>query len=210
MKKSINRNHLKTSAIAAAVYLVLIPTSSMAALVNFATKPLYISTAVAPNLSVLLDDSGSMAWGYAPDSISNTTSTRRFRSSYFNPIAYNPDITYTAPINEVGTAYTTSFTKAWLNGFDQSRGSVNLSNNYRVTVDYDPSQNSQTLASNPTGSGNFSNSNSGYAATYYVRDNALSGCTASNINDEDCYKKITVSTTSGKKVKDEVCSICGA
>ncbi len=80
--------------------LMFSPNISVAALINFATQPLYVSTAVAPNLTVLLDDSGSMAYAYAPDSLSSYTSTRRFRASYYNPLAYNPSLTYLAPVNE--------------------------------------------------------------------------------------------------------------
>lgn len=187
---------------------ILSPNISMAAVINFATQPLYISTAVAPNLTVLLDDSGSMASAYAPDSMSSTTSTRRFRSAYFNPLAYNPEINYLPPVNESNIQYSTSFTRAWINGFDPSRGSVNLSTSYRVSTNYNPSATTQTLANNPTvatGSAaqSFANTSASYPATYFVRDNSLSNCTASNINDDDCYRKITVSEDSGLEGTDE-------
>lgn len=189
---------------------MLSPNISMAALINFATQPLYISTAVAPNLTVLLDDSGSMSYAYAPDSLGSVTNTRRFRASEFNPLAYNPNINYLAPVNESNVQYTTSFTKAWLNGFDQTRGYVDLSTNYRATASYDPSQTSQSLASNPTSSSptgptaqSFPSNSAFYPATYFVRDNTLSGCSATNINDEDCYRKVTVSANSGPGGTDE-------
>lgn len=187
---------------------MLSPSISMAALINFATQPLYISTAVAPNLTVLLDDSGSMAYAYAPDSLSSATSTRRFRSAYFNPLAYNPEITYLPPVNEFNIQYSTSFTRAWINGFDPSRGSVNLSTTYRVSTNYNPASTTQTLANNPTvatgpAAQSFANTSASYPATYFVRDNSLPNCTESNINDEDCYRKITVSEDSGLDGTDE-------
>lgn len=183
--------------------LMFSPNISLAALINFATQPLYVSTAVAPNLTVLLDDSGSMAYAYAPDSLSSYTSTRRFRASYYNPLAYNPSLTYLAPVNESNVSYTTTFTKAWINGFDQSRGFVDLSTTYRATSSYNPSSTSQTVASNPTSGGVFASSSAYYPASYFVRDNSLAGCTATNMDDEDCYKKIVVSATSGTGGTDE-------
>jgi len=208
----MKRINLTKKIIASAVTLsILMPDIALAASINFATQPLYISTAVAPNLTVLLDDSGSMSWAYAPDSISGTSATRRFRSSYFNPLAYNPEIKYLQPINENNVPYTTTFTKAWFNGFDQSRGWVDLSTSYRPTVVYDPSSTGQTYANNPktgnpagtTAANSFTSAGSVYAANYFVRDNSLGGCVASNITDERCYKKITVSATSGPGGTDE-------
>lgn len=177
--------------------VIISPTISFAASINFATQPLYISTSVAPNLTMVLDDSGSMAYAYAPDSISGTSSTRRFRSAYFNPLAYNPELTYLQPVTEGNILYTTSFNKAWINGFDQSRGFVDLSTTYRATSNYNPSSTGQTLANNPTAGGVFANATAYYPASYFVRDDSLLNCTATNINDEDCYKKVVVSTTSG-------------
>lgn len=205
MKKTINKIIAKIIVIS-----MLSPTISMAALINFATQPLYVSTAVAPNLTVLLDDSGSMASAFVPDSLGRYTNTRRFRSSYFNPLAYNPSIVYLAPVNADNVPYTTSFTKAWINGFDQTRGYVNLSTTYRATASYNPSSTGQSLAYNPTatsptgpGAQSFPNNSSYYPATYFVRDNTLTGCHPTNINDEYCYRKVVVSSTSGPGGTDE-------
>lgn len=206
MKKQI----IKKTVASIMLFSMLYPTISMAALINFANQPLYVSNAVAPNLTVLLDDSGSMASAYVPDSLSSYTTTRRFRASYFNPLAYNPNNTYLAPVNDANVSYTTSFTKAWLNGFDQSRGFVDLSTTYRATSSYNPSSTSQTVANNPTATSptgpaaqSFASSSTYYPATYFVRDNSLSGCNATDINDEDCYRKVTVSATSGPGGTDE-------
>lgn len=189
---------------------ILLPNISIAALVNFATQPLYVSTAVAPNLTVLLDDSGSMAYAYAPDSISNLTNTRRFRASYFNPLAYNPTITYLSPVNDANIPYATTFNKAWINGFDQTRGFIDLSTTYRATVSYDPSSTSQTLGNNPVSNNptgpatqSFASTTAYYPASYFVRDETLTGCAVNNIADEDCYRKVVVSSTSGLDNTDE-------
>ena len=81
--------------------------------------------------------------------------------------------------------YTKTFTKAWINGFDQSRGFVDLSTTYRATSSYNPSSTSQTVASNPTSGGVFASSSAYYPASYFVRDNSLAGCTATNMDDEE-------------------------
>lgn len=57
-------------------------------------KPLSLTEGVPPNLLVTLDDSGSMAWSYAPDAISGNSANRAGRSNTFNPMYYSPDVTY--------------------------------------------------------------------------------------------------------------------
>ncbi len=88
--------------------------------VDLSSVPLTTSTATAvrPNLNFVLDDSGSMGWEYMPDhagranlckSSSNWNATLcthgdpPFANSDFNGIYYNPNITYTAPVNGDGS-----------------------------------------------------------------------------------------------------------
>lgn len=124
--------------------------------------PLSLTIGVPPNMLLTLDDSGSMRWAFAPDSISTTYTTRRAKSSSFNPIYYNPNISYTAPkvftTAGVEQQLSTSFTAAWHNGFNTSVGSANLSGaNYRVSWDVPitaaPSSYSYTNATNYSGTG---------------------------------------------------------
>lgn len=106
---------------------------------DISQQPLMLSEGVAPNLLLTLDDSGSMAWAYAPDAIYNISSYRAARSNTYNPMYYNPDYTYQLPKKVslsgdqiVVTDYDTpSFTRAWINGYDTSDGSTNLSSSYR-------------------------------------------------------------------------------
>ena len=88
-----------------------------------------------------LDDSGSMRWAFAPDNVNGTHATRRAKSSDFNPLYFNPNITYRAP-----TVFTTagleqqlstSYTNALLNGFKSTYGGIDLRSNYRFTWSYD-------------------------------------------------------------------------
>lgn len=84
--------------------------------------PLFLVEGVAPNLIVTLDDSGSMTSAYTPDGMSSYTIANR--SAAYNPMYYNPAITYEAPWKVtfsngrlVSERYTTSFDKAYYDGF---------------------------------------------------------------------------------------------
>lgn len=104
-------------------------------------SPLSLTIGVPPNLILTLDDSSSMDRAYVPDSIPGGGSTRRYNSADYNPMYYNPAVTYRIPpsFNSDGTqatAFTTSFTAARRNGFNSSRGTVNLSTSYRSTYTY--------------------------------------------------------------------------
>lgn len=122
--------------------------SAVAATLDISQKPLMLSETVAPNLVFTLDDSGSMRWAFAPDdagretSGSNIRNTRLGMSSSTNPMYYNPNVEYRLPVrlNSDGstptTGYTTSFTTAYQNGFQSTYGSINLSNSYRVSWNF--------------------------------------------------------------------------
>ncbi len=170
-----------------------------AAGLTISQEPLFLTEGVAPNLLVTLDDSGSMNSAYAPDSISGTSTTRRYRSSDFNPMYYNPNTTYARPKqvtfnSRTGlistTEYTTSFTAAYINGFKPELGTINLSNSYFVTTNHTPNSSSQSQASHP--SSDFNPTNRASAAYYYLRDNTLRNCNGS-IDSDNCYRLVWVS-----------------
>src|SRR5487761_2261095 len=83
---------------------------ALAAPVILATSPLATSsnTLVPPNIMFMLDDSGSMDWDYLPDNARNFAGDYGFNSSQCNGTAYNPKITYTAPVHSDGTSYPNS------------------------------------------------------------------------------------------------------
>jgi len=122
--------------------------AAVGATLDISQKPLILSESVAPNLIFTLDDSGSMRWAFGPDdagreeSPSNLRNTRRGMSSTTNPMYYNPSVTYRPPVklnndgSEVENGYTSSFTTAYQNGFQTSYGSINLSNDYRVSWNF--------------------------------------------------------------------------
>lgn len=106
-----------------------------AAPLTLATGPLANSTTatVLPNIMFVLDDSGSMDWDYMPDTASNFSGKYGYNSHQCNGVYYNPNITYTPPINSTGgplNATATSFSAAYRDGFKTSDGTVNLSTGF--------------------------------------------------------------------------------
>lgn len=153
--------------------------------------PLFLtSTGVPPNLVMTIDNSGSMTRSWMPEDVSNlanATNLPRFASPSINGLYYNPKLTYQIPTRSDSVSYTTSFTKAWFNGFDTSKGSVDLSSGYKVV-----------LASQPSDSySNASFIGSALPAYYYLfYSDKPSASKPSNCDgtrtDNDCYIKIVV------------------
>ena len=114
------------------------PPPSQAGSVALATSPLATSSTVTvkPNLLFVLDDSGSMTWTYMPDDANNfrgSSATREYGylSSQCNGVYYNPDITYTPPVDSAGTSYTdASFTAARDDGFNSGSTARNLNSEF--------------------------------------------------------------------------------
>ncbi|MBT9456890.1 MAG: PQQ-binding-like beta-propeller repeat protein [Burkholderiaceae bacterium] len=91
-------------------------TASLAGTTDIATAPLFTTatTKVKPNIMFVLDDSGSMAWDYMPDSANNFqlrpdqngSAEYGKRTSQCNGLAFNPvaaDAPYAPPMNADGT-----------------------------------------------------------------------------------------------------------
>jgi len=90
--------------------------ASLAGTTDIATAPLFTTatTKVKPNIMFVLDDSGSMAWDYMPDSANNFqlrpdqngAAEYGKRTSQCNGLAFNPvaaDAPYSPPMNADGT-----------------------------------------------------------------------------------------------------------
>lgn len=104
-------------------------------------SPLSLTIGVPPNLLLTLDDSGSMRWAFAPDEKSGKSATRAAKSNAFNPMYYNPAVTYRAPkiFNSSGdeVQLSTSYSEAYVNGYNTARGSLDLRDGYKVSWTYD-------------------------------------------------------------------------
>ncbi|MFK2905628.1 pilus assembly protein PilY [Dyella ginsengisoli] len=83
--------------------------------------PLIIQKPLPPNLVLMLDDSGSMAWDYMPDwgYLKNNSNNDALIDAANNGVYYDPTIVYTPPLKADGTRYpdATGLTSAWVNGF---------------------------------------------------------------------------------------------
>lgn len=174
------------------------------------SAPLYLAGGVAPNLVVTLDDSGSMAWGYVPDTMGKNArvtggcghnifydydgseTKRYFLSGDHNAQYYNPSTTYLPPLKSDGTPYTTSYGSAYTNGFDTSSTTVNLASAYQPSFGFQPKSN-QCYARHPaldSGSGKqFSSDTVNVPAYYYRYETGGTGCTGASISktNEACY-----------------------
>jgi type IV pilus assembly protein PilY1 len=143
--------------------------------VALATKPLVIPAPLAPNVVLTVEEAGTMRRGVPPHSpnISDTphgsVEAKRYHySSHYNPLYYNPDISYKVP-----AGYSTSFDAARKNGYDMELGTVILGNSYRPTYSYDPVDKTYVFGKHPkkdVDSGKFtSESQSNNVRAYYYR-----------------------------------------
>lgn len=84
---------------------LLLPGILQAEFLDLATMPLQTSgtSDVKPNLMFVLDNSGSMAWDYAPD-WANSSSDWLFANSDYNTQYYNPEVQYSPPLNYLGVS----------------------------------------------------------------------------------------------------------
>lgn len=133
------------------------------AAVDISSTPLQTGSAVDPNILFLMDDSGSMRWGFMPDDlvdriangqripecsgrgdyagVSNTcflstTGRAYLASSHLNKMYYDPNETYTPPIKADGSFYLpASYSGAKVNGYGSGTTSVNLATQYRAIMD---------------------------------------------------------------------------
>jgi len=100
--------------------LGVVYTPALAATVTVDQSPLIIQRSLPPNVVLMLDDSGSMAWDYMPDwGYLSSTSNDAVRNASINGTYYNPNVTYSPPPKADGTFYPaqTSITSAYTDGF---------------------------------------------------------------------------------------------
>ncbi|MHB0817509.1 pilus assembly protein [Stutzerimonas stutzeri] len=124
-------------------------------------SPLSLTVGVPPNIIFTLDESGSMSWGFVPDSIesqviSSSTITRLYAAPEYNSMYYNPKTQYITPpsfdTNGSRIELTTSFTNAPINGFRPNDGKLDLSDHYRPTgKEYRMPSGAHQRANNPSG-----------------------------------------------------------
>lgn len=114
-----------------ALTMLVSPILSTSAYATLADSPLYLTSAVEPNIMFVLDDSGSMQWEAMPDDITSFSYlyprpsglygssdyanhvpdfdpaniyNRRMRSPHINKVYYNPGVTYSPWVDQSGTS----------------------------------------------------------------------------------------------------------
>jgi type IV pilus assembly protein PilY1 len=100
--------------------LGVVYTPALAATVTVDQSPLIIQRSLPPNVTLMLDDSGSMAWDYMPDwGYLSSTTNDAVRNASVNGTYYNPGVSYSPPPKADGTTYpaSTSLTSAYIDGF---------------------------------------------------------------------------------------------
>jgi len=128
---------LKISGIA--FLLAAFSAQSFAASTDLATSPLVVSSSssatVMPNVFLMVDDSGSMGRDYMPDDVSSFGGNYGYVSSQCNGVYYNPNITYTPPVDSAGVNYSNSnFLAAPRDGFGTtSTSTTDLSTSFSVS-----------------------------------------------------------------------------
>ncbi len=144
----MNKFNLKVALSAA---LIVLPASGYSARPDFAQQPLFLGSAVAPNLMFIIDDSGSMAREYMPDEIGGYNDIeskswnsyyqegadaeyRFYYSSHINKMWYDPSVTYFPPYKEDGTGRypNSSYTNAPINGYDGNSASRDLRDTFSI------------------------------------------------------------------------------
>ncbi|WP_232823547.1 pilus assembly protein [Dyella sp. C9] len=122
------------------------PSHAAGTKVTVDTSPLIQQPSVPPNIVLMLDDSGSMAWNFMPDicylngvtcgtdkngnptSLSKAPTNSALINAANNGVYYNPAVTYSAPPKADGTFYnvSTTLTSAVVDGFTNIGTTVDL------------------------------------------------------------------------------------
>ncbi|MEO8525044.1 MAG: hypothetical protein ABI460_10015, partial [Caldimonas sp.] len=145
----IRRLHRSLAALTSVLAIAMgLPLPAVAALTDLSPTPIAANAAVLgkPNIMLLIDTSGSMAWTHMPDEVEQVGTVSYidsigYRSAQCNSIYYNPLTDYILPKLPDGTFFSVpSFTSAPYSGFASyftapdatDLSSVNLSSAFRA------------------------------------------------------------------------------
>ncbi len=198
-----------SAALSVTLVVGAIPSPAAAAPLSLADSPIFLLTSVEPNIIFTYDDSGSMAWGFMPDSVATNgwDDERRGCSSTVNTIYFDPNTNYDVPIDANGdplNAVPTSFGAAYKDGFDPARGKDNLATSFRVIWDGIPNTWAPTGISgygpifagcgftsatniSATGIGAYDGARNAF---YFEYSPALTGCSPAATTNNLCYRLV--------------------
>lgn len=199
--------------------LGVVYTPALAATVTVDQSPLIIQKSLPPNVTLMLDDSGSMAWDYMPDwgYLENNSDNNAVIDAGNNGTYYNPTVTYSPPPKANGTFYAaaTGLTNAWDDGFNTSSGSEDLTNyssskiNYSATIsDSTPSGYVGTATSNSNCYNIYNDTPGSYGGYTYQSSNK--SCTFSYYATHQYFQYSTGSAAGPYAVHYVASTNCGA
>src|SRR5699024_8942995 len=96
--------------------------------IELSPTPPQQTTAIPPNIVLILDDSGSMQWNYMPDSSYLVNTSNALINSSNNYVYYDPTVEYTPPPRADGSSYPqyTNITHVPADGFNTNWGYVDI------------------------------------------------------------------------------------
>ncbi len=199
---------------------------AQAAVTDLANAPMTTSSSltVKPNVMLVLDDSGSMAWTHMPDNVKTFVSKYGYVSSQCNGVYYDPTVVYAPPVDYSGASYpNASFTGAWKDGFKTTLGIVDLSTafyayddttSYGMGTDaaqpayyytYSGTQTTEKQRDYYTTSSTFyQECNTGYAATIYISGSSTTSVTGITVNGVQILSGSTSSSNSSSTVASRI------
>ncbi len=171
-----------------AALIALAAWSDASAQFSISQNPALVASPPPPNIVMTVDDSGSMTFAYVPDLVGLKdangnylyASNAGFESSSYNALYYNPALVYPVPPDATGQPVPVSqgyalstFTHAYVDGFNPDQGWVDLSQAYQATVSYSPGAGTnQVLITGPTPGAYYYNYVGGPACTTPVSTQA--------------------------------------
>jgi len=177
---------------AAIAVLALAPVLSAQAAVTVDQSPLILQQPLPPNLVLMLDDSGSMAWDYMPDwGYLTSTSGAGPVTNSVNGVYYDPSVTYTPPVNADGTSYTsyTTFPYAPVDGFSPGSTATyeDITSYQSPYASYKYYYSPTSSERGPTSCQSGTSPSSKYPGSCYSKNGSLSPAPAFYDNSNDYY-----------------------
>ncbi|MGH8540915.1 MAG: hypothetical protein ACRETW_10475, partial [Stenotrophobium sp.] len=181
--------------------------------------PLTVQAPVAPNIVLMLDDSGSMNWNFMPDicyvngvscdsnlNLTAQPSNNALIDASNNGVYYNPTVTYVPPPTATGPLFPTSpsLTNAYATPFTGSTTAVNLTQ-YALASSY--SAGSNNGGSSPytyTGSQEYD-----YTAVYSQGYSNVAFSTSTQGTSATCHSGYTLTNTGTASSPNYVCTASG-
>jgi type IV pilus assembly protein PilY1 len=177
------------------------PQIAVAAPLSLADAPIFLLTAVDPNIIFTYDDSGSMAWGYMPDALDNAYNATTNPvgnaqnrpigcSSTVNGVYFDPTADYPPGVDSNGNDLpNAAWPYAWVNGYDTSRGQVKVDTAYQAVW-----ETGFTTLNAPQSNSIFARcafpDTTARPAFYYEYVPTVTGCSPASTTNDACYRLV--------------------